>query len=377
MKIIVAPDKFKGSLTSQQASECMASGILQTDSKALVWKFPMADGGDGFAEVLKYYLSTETVSCNTFDPLLRPMTSVYQWDQETKTAIIELASASGLLLLSEDERNPLKTTTFGTGILILHAIKNGAEKILLGLGGSATNDAGIGILAALGFQILDKNERQLLPIGGNLQQLHNIIPPSTTTKISFEIACDVQNTLFGSKGAAYVYAGQKGATSDDLKYLDESLQHFADLLQRKTGKDVANFWGTGAAGGVAAGLSAYLDVIITEGADLIIKKSKIEHQLQGTDLIITGEGKLDKQSSSGKVIAHISALGKKHKIPVIAICGMVDIGLEKLKEMGLNAAIEISKGVPEHQAIVHAGELLTKASATALADYIRSSRSKI
>ena len=280
MKILIAADKFKGSLTSKVACNCIAAGIKEVDASADVMKFPMADGGDGFAAVLQYYLGTQTVTCQTFDPLMRPMDACYQWDGQSKTAIIELAAASGLLLSSEQERNPLQTSTFGTGALIKYAIEKGAKKIVLGLGGSATNDAGIGILAALGFKFTNKTANVLTPNGDSLQYIDAVISPTIVPKINFEIAADVQNVLTGENGAAFVYAIQKGATLNDILVLDKGLQNFVRIVQSQTGKDIGSFPGAGAAGGVAAGLMAYFDVRVSSGAQLLIEKSSIKMQLK-------------------------------------------------------------------------------------------------
>ncbi len=313
MKIIIAPDKFKGSLTSLQVCECIRRGVLQNSINADVYIFPMADGGDGFGPVMKYYLHTETITCKTVDPLMRSISAAYEWDIKNKTAIIELASAGGLVLLKEGEQNPLHTSTYGTGLLIQHAIDKGANKIILGLGGSATNDAGIGILSALGFVFKDEQGRELKPAGENLQYIQTMNIPSLLPSIKFTIATDVTNVLLGKEGAALIYAPQKGADENTVSILDEGLQHFAATIQLQTGKDIASFRGSGAAGGVAAGLSAFFDTEIISGASLITSISKIEDVLFDADIIITGEGKLDNQSSKGKVVHHIAAIGNSAK----------------------------------------------------------------
>ena len=197
MKIIVAPDKFKGSLTSFEACRSISRGIKKTNNKIVVSEFPMADGGDGFSSVLNHYLKTDTINCHSVDPLGRKISASYQWNEMEKTAVIELAVASGLVLLEEKERNPMYTSSLGTGLLIKHAIDKGAKKIVLGLGGSATNDGGTGILSALGFQFADEKGDYLQASGENLLRIKKIIPPSFVPTVKFEIACDVQNVLFG------------------------------------------------------------------------------------------------------------------------------------------------------------------------------------
>ena len=375
MKILIAADKFKGSLSSEAACNCIAAGIRQVDASADVMEFPMADGGDGFATVLQYYLDTQTVTCQTFDPLMRPMDASYQWDTHSKTAIIELAASSGLLLLSKQERNPLLTSTFGTGLLIKHAIAKGAEKIVLGLGGSATNDAGIGILAALGFKLFDKAANVLTPNGESLQYIYSVISPAIMPDINFEITVDVQNVLSSKNGAAFVYAAQKGATVKDIFVLDKGLQNFARIVQSQTRKDIDGFSGAGAAGGVAAGLMAYFDVRVSSGAQLLIERSSIKAQLKDCDLIITGEGKLDAQSLCGKVVAHIAKLANQYHIPVIALCGSVDINQQQINELGLLSAVGLADdSISEETATNNAASLLKDLAAKVFSAFIQSSK---
>jgi len=343
LKIVIAIDKFKGSLSSFEASDAIADGISRINKDAEVLKFPMADGGDGFAAVLKYYTDSKDIICDAVDPLNRSIHTKYQWEEKTKTAIIELAAASGLVLLDKQEQNPLHTSTYGTGLQIKHAIDKGAKKIILGLGGSATNDAGMGILAALGFQFFDRNDQLLLPGGKNLLWVERIAPPSFVPPIKFEIACDVQNKMHGPDGAAYIYASQKGANDDEIKQLDEGLKHFAGILKKQSGKDVSEIPGTGAAGSVAAGLMSSFDVSLKEGTTMIIKASGIEKELKNTDWLITGEGKLDKQSKEGKVVDAIAKLGARYQIPVIACCGITDLDKNEEKKMGLKAVLSLAE----------------------------------
>ncbi len=372
MKIIVAPDKFKDSLTSMQACKAIEKGIQKIIPDATVLLFPVADGGDGFDEVLKHYLQTKTVNCNTVDPLMRTIAASYQLNTFSKTAIIALSAASGLVLLQEKERNPLHTTTFGTGLLINHAIKHGAENIILGLGGSATNDAGMGILAALGFQLQDINGNSLSPVGENLQSINRITPPAVIPSINFQIACDVENVLFGKDGAAFVYASQKGASADDIIFLDRGLEHVAEIINNQTGKAIASIKGAGAAGGVAAGLMAYFNCNMIPGAKLVMDASQIEKEMSGADLVITGEGKLDYQSSKGKVVQHIINAGMDYGIPVIAVCGVLDMNDKELKEMGLLFAKSmVNDHTSPAEAMEHAAALLTGRTIAACIDFLK------
>ncbi|HVU58912.1 MAG TPA: glycerate kinase [Puia sp.] len=319
MKVLIAPDKFKGSLTSFEACNAIATGVRAIDPAAEIFEFPMADGGDGFAAVMKHYRHTKTITCPTEDPLGRPLATTFELKDDT--AIIEMASASGLVLLQEKQRDPLQTSTYGTGRMIRAAIDAGAKKIILGLGGSATNDAGIGILAALGFQFIDQADHPIQPIGGNLIQIHHIIPPATLPDIKFTIACDVQNVLYGEQGAAYIYAPQKGATPEAVIQLDKGLRHFAGLLK----KDVAGIPGAGAAGGIATGLMGFFDVRLAKGVELVIDSSDIKDKLSHADLVITGEGKIDRQTEYGKVVSEIAGMAAQHQIPAIAFCGVSEV----------------------------------------------------
>ena len=333
MKILVAPDKFKGSLTSFEACRAISDGIKKVSDIPEVVELPMADGGDGFASVLQHYLKTEKINCNSVDPLGRDIKASYQWDVNNSTAIVEMAVASGLVLLKELEKNPLKTSALGTGLIIKHAIGKGAKKIILGLGGSATNDGGAGILYALGFKLQDDRGATLQASGENLLHIRKIIPPSVIPTIIVEIACDVQNVMYGPQGAAYVYAPQKGANTDQVEILDMGLKNLAHVLKQQTGKNVSDIPGTGAAGGIAAGLLPFFDVRMKKGIEVITEASGIENEIPGADLVITGEGKIDDQSNEGKVVGYVAALAKKYSVPCIGMCGITELdemGIEKL-----------------------------------------------
>ena len=359
MRIIIAPDKFKGSLTSFEACKAISDGIKRANEKTEVIEFPMADGGDGFAAVLQHYLKTDKIICNTVDPLGRDITASYQWDGENKIAIIEMAVASGLTLLKEQERNPLLTSTFGTGLLIEYAIEKGAKQIILGLGGSATNDGGTGILAALGFELVNESGDFLEPSGENLLHIRRIIPPSFIPAVKFEIACDVQNVLYGLQGAAYVYAPQKGANKEQVEFLDKGLKNLADIIKVQTGKDISYEPGAGAAGGIAAGLLSFFDVNMKKGIELIMEAGEIEKEISGADLVITGEGKIDDQSSEGKVVGYIASLAKKYGIPCIGFCGITELNESGIKKLGLKKIIALQEGsVTSKEAMTNAAVLL-------------------
>jgi glycerate 2-kinase len=371
MKIIIAPDKFKGSLTSAGVCNAIEQGILLVNKKMEVHSFPMADGGDGFAAVMQHYTHTETVQCTTVDPLQRSINTSYQWNPVKKTAIIEMAAASGLVLLQQEERNPMKTSSYGTGLLIKDAIRKGAKKIILGIGGSATNDAGTGILSALGFIFTDINDKALPASGANLIRIQKIIPPAVLPAVQFEIACDVDNVLYGPQGAAFVYAPQKGATKEQSVLLDKGLQHFAAITALQTNINTADKKGMGAAGGIAAGLAPFVQAALKQGTQIIIEASNIKNVLQGADLIITGEGKIDSQSKEGKLISSITALAKKQHIPVIGLCGSLQLNDKEIHELGLDHAYAImNESYSLEYSIKNAADLLRKKTAEVVAAFL-------
>ena len=359
MKIIIAPDKFKGSLTSFEVCRAISNGIKKANKEIDVLVFPMADGGDGFAAVMKYYLHTETIGCKTIDALGREINASYEWDDKHNTAIIEMAMASGLALLKKEEQNPMLTSTLGTGILIKNAIEKGATRILLGLGGSATNDAGMGILTALGFQFADEKGNLLAASGKNLCTVKKIIQPGSMPIIQFQIAADVKNVLYGPQGAAYIFSPQKGADETDVKILDDGLRNFSSVVESETGREISTIAGSGAAGGIAAGLMAFFNVEIRSGIELIVNSSCLIAELENVDLVITGEGKIDAQTGEGKVIDYIASLAKEYNIPCKAVCGVLDLDRKELEKLGLLAVLAIRDDlISEEEAIKNAAELL-------------------
>ncbi len=335
MKIIIAVDKFKGSLTCFEAGEAIAEGIRRADNGAEIFSFPMADGGDGFAAVMQHYLHTTSVACETVDPLGKKIIAGYQWQETTATAIIETAAASGLVLLRKQDYDPLRASTYGTGLLLRDAARRGARKIVLGLGGSATNDAGTGILQALGFGFRDAEGKELPASGANLSRIRRIIAPPHPLQTEIAIACDVRNPLYGPNGAAYVYAPQKGADESAVKALDEGLKNFAEIVRLETGRNIDTVPGSGAAGGIAAGLLSFLNARICEGIDLIVNHSKITEQLNAADLLITGEGKIDDQSGEGKVVGRMARLAGQYGVPVIGLCGIAELDGKGAQSLGL------------------------------------------
>lgn len=359
MNILIACDKFKGSLTSKEVGEALRTGLLQVDGSHQITIYPMADGGDGFDEVVGYYYPLEKRRSEVVDALRRPVVAEWQWDPTRKTAYIAVASATALAQLKKEERNPEKTSSYGTGLLIKEAINAGAKTIVLGLGGSATHDAGTGILAALGFRFLDKNGEGLDPCGGILGIIDRIIPPVKIADVEFNIASDVDNPLIGEHGAAAVYAPQKGADAAMVKRLEEGTRHFATLLSEFCGKDISQVPGLGAAGGIAAGLVPFFRANIHSGIDLVVGASGILNDLPKADLLITGEGKLDNQSTRGKLVGRMAGLAKLHSVKCVAVCGISELNEAESRAAGLDRVLSIRDlAKSEEESISNAADLL-------------------
>ena len=317
MNILICPDKFKGSLSAQQVAEALATGILNKRKKSSIQCIPLADGGEGTLEVVQQMHGGEWISVQVNDPLFRTIEANYLWLADQKTAYIEMARASGLGLLLKKEQNPLKTSTFGTGELIRHAAKAGATTIVLTIGGSATNDAGIGMAAALGYSFLDAAGAVLEPIGENLSLISEIKGTKPYPTIQFIVLSDVANPLHGPDGAAHVYAKQKGANLKSIKQLDNGLINVAKWLP-------AAMPGAGAAGGLGAGAVHFLGARLEPGAEWLLNKIHIDRAIRKADFIITGEGKIDQQSWSGKLISNVIARTDKQLKQSILVCGVFE-----------------------------------------------------
>ncbi|MFP4020092.1 MAG: glycerate kinase [Halanaerobium sp.] len=344
MKILVAPDSFKGSLTALEAAESIKKGILRADPKVEVDLLPMADGGEGTVQSLVDAADGEIIEKTVTGPLAEPVEAFYGLLREQNTAVIEMAAASGLPLLEEDQRNPLKTTTYGTGELIASALEHSVEKIIIGIGGSATNDAGVGMAQALGAEILDKNGEQVEFGGANLDQIRKINLKKLDSRlkdVEILVACDVDNPLYGKNGAAYVYAPQKGADPEMVEKLDQNLRHFNQIVIKELGKNTNKIPGAGAAGGLGAGLVAFLDAELKAGVDIILDFINFEKRLKGVDLVITGEGMLDGQSIYGKTPIGVARTAARKEIPVIAAAGTLGKGVEKVLKYGVSAYFSI------------------------------------
>ena len=327
LNIIIACDKYKGSLSAVQVCETIKNSILEISDKINVTTCPMADGGEGTVDTLVKSLKGKYIELFVKNPLGKKIKSRFGIINDN-IAIIEMSSASGLTLLLAKERNPLKTTTYGTGEMIKKAIELGCKTIILGIGGSATNDAGMGISQALGVKFYDKKNNALGFGGGELIKIESIDLSKINhliKDINIIVACDVDNPLYGPKGAAYIFSPQKGANENMVKILDEGLKNFAKIVNNNLKKRIDNIKGAGAAGGAGAGLVAFFNAELKSGADIIIDLIKLEERIKDADLVITGEGSMDNQTFYGKSSFAVAKLAKKYKIPVISINGSVNI----------------------------------------------------
>ncbi|ADL43118.1 glycerate kinase [Caldicellulosiruptor obsidiansis OB47] len=342
MKYLVAPDKYKGSFDALVASEIIKEAIVEVDKGAEVFQLPLADGGEGTLTALSKIFGAKIEELEVNDPLFRKNKSRIGFFEGK--AIIEMAECSGLLLLKEEERNPLYTTTYGVGELIKYAISKGVKEIIIGIGGSATNDAGTGMLSALGMKFLDENGNELKPIGENLMKIKKINDSeflNDVRKVKFTVLCDVTNPLYGENGAAYVFAPQKGADENAVKLLDMGLRNFANVAQEYLGKDLSLSSGAGAAGGLGFALLAFLNAQYVSGIDYILSASRAEEHVKWADIIITGEGRFDRQSLSGKSTIGIARLGAKFGKMVIVVSGSIDCPFEEYTKEGITSIFSI------------------------------------
>lgn len=343
MRVVTAIDSFKGSLTAMEAAGSIQRGIESVFSEAAVVNYPLADGGEGLVDAILAVCPGRRVEAAVCDPLGREITAFYGM-LEDGTAVIEMAAASGLPLLSEKERNPWQTTSCGTGQLISAALSAGCSSILLGLGGSATNDGGMGMARALGIRFLDKEGRELAGTGGDLPKVAEI---DTTGKdkrleqIAVKIACDVTNPLCGPEGASHIFAGQKGADAEMRIRLDEGMCQYAQAMQTAAGVDYGNMPGAGAAGGLGVPLMAFWGAEMSSGIELVLDTLQIDKELERADLVITGEGRLDGQTLYGKAPIGVARRAKRFGKPVIALTGSIGEGYKEVYQGGIDAVFSI------------------------------------
>lgn len=336
-KIVVASDSFKGSLSSLEVADAAAKAINECIPGCCVEKVEVADGGEGTMEALHRTLGGVKVAVEVCDPLGRAITASYVKLADGVTAVLEMAVASGLPLLAPQERNPMKTSTYGTGQLIADALRKGCRKFLIGIGGSATNDAGMGMLEALGVRFLDAEGNLLHGSGESLEKVEDIDLSGVCAGLAeseFIIACDVDAPLYGPEGAACVFAPQKGADAEMVAMLNDGLEHFSSVVKRVTGKDVSDIPGAGAAGGLGGGFVAFLPARLERGIEMVLDAISFDERIRGASLIITGEGRVDFQTLTGKTPYGILKRARRQGIPVVAIGGSVVLGEKETSEAG-------------------------------------------
>jgi glycerate 2-kinase len=362
MRVLVAPDKFKGTLTAVEASEAIARGWRRSMPSALLEVVPMADGGEGTLDALAAALGGERYRAHVVGPLGDPVDAEYAQalQQDGPLAIVEMARASGLALISERRRDPKRTTTRGTGELILDACRRGARRVLVCVGGSATNDGGAGMAQALGVRLLDGRGRDLPPGGAALRALTRIdmrgLDPAVAAA-TFVVATDVDNPLVGPNGASAVYGPQKGASDEDVALLDEALRHFAAVVYRDLGVDVRDLPGGGAAGGLGAGLISFLGARVRPGVDVVMEAVRLPERMEGADLAVTGEGRFDEQSLHGKVPAGVLRVAREGRVPAVVLCGEQTADVDDVR------VISLAERFGPGDALERAGPLLEELAA--------------
>jgi len=347
MKIVIAPDSFKDSLSAEGVAAAIAAGIAEVLPQARLLCCPMADGGEGTMEAIVAACQGEQRECQVRGPLGREVLARWGWLAESRTAIIEMAQASGLQLLELSERDACRTSTYGTGQLIGAALDAGAERIILAIGGSATNDAGSGMLRALGLRTLDAQGAALEEGGlalGRVSQLDASGLDPRLAGVRLEVAADVDNPLCGANGASAIFGPQKGASPEQVEQLDQALGHFADHCAQLLGRDVRDFPGCGAAGGMGFAAKAFLDAQFRPGIEVVAELAGLDAAVQGADLVITGEGRFDAQTLRGKTPFGVARIARQHGVPVVVLAGTLGEGYQALYDHGIDAAFAIAGG---------------------------------
>ncbi len=368
MKVIAAPDSFKGSITAALAASAIARGVRRAVPSATVDEAALSDGGEGLVDALVAASGGQFVEASVEDPLGRPVSARYGILGDSETAAIEMAAASGLPLLAAAERDPMKTTTFGTGELILDALEHGARKVIIGIGGSATVDGGTGMARALGVRFLDDAGRELAGRGEDLERIARIDLSGRTPLldgVEVTVACDVTNPLTGPLGAAAVYGPQKGATPEMVRALDAGLANLAARAREQLGVEVETVPGAGAAGGLGAGLIAFAGGRLERGIEIVLETVAFRDRVRGADLVITGEGRVDAQSASGKVVSGVAAAASREDVPVLVLAGSVGPGAEALYAGGVSAILSIARGPSSEAEMMQQAEALLEEAAEA------------
>lgn len=359
MKIVLAPDSFKESMTAKEACEAIEKGLRKVIDNLECVHVPMADGGEGTTQSLVDATGGKFYTVEVTGPLGERKEAIFGILGDEKTAILEMAEASGLEIVSRDKRDATITTTYGTGELIKAALDKGVETILIGIGGSATNDGGAGMVQALGGKLLDRVGNEIGFGGGELAKLEKIDIANLDKRlkdVKIIVACDVQNPLTGPTGASHVFGRQKGANEEQREQLDKNLKHYAEIIRRDLGKDVETIPGAGAAGGLGAGLMAFLSAELRKGIDIVIEYSKLEDKIQGADYVITGEGSIDGQTRFGKTPYGVAKVAKKYDIPVIALAGNVGKDIDILYDYGFTAIFSILPRVETLEKAINNGK---------------------
>ena len=366
MRILVAPNAFKNSLAAADVAEAIKAGLRDSKLRCTVDCFPVGDGGDGTAELILKHHNGSIVSATVHDPLMRKVSSSFGLMEEGKTAVIEMANASGLRLLQSNELDPLHTSSFGTGELIMEALSRGVNKIIICIGGSATVDGAVGLLQALGFRFLDKNGNELINTPVTLVDLEEIEFSGADERVKqckTVVLCDVENVLLGNHGAAAVFGPQKGASPGDVEKLEASLAKLSNIIFRQTGKNIATIKSGGAAGGMAAGLAAFLNADLVSGIDYFLSLTKFDKALEGADLVITGEGSIDIQTLHGKGPFGVAKRAREKGIPVIGLAGKIPIGPVAPLERYFDVLLSINKEETElSYALTQTRQNLTRTS---------------
>ncbi|BAB04274.1 glycerate kinase [Halalkalibacterium halodurans] len=368
--IVIAPDSFKESMTALQAARAIEKGFRRVIPNANYRLIPMADGGEGTVQSIVDALQGERKVVKVEGPLGDTVEAEYGLSGDRKIAVIEMAQASGLHLVPKEKRNPLWTSTYGTGQLLIDALDEGVEQIILGIGGSATNDGGAGMAQAVGVRLLKENGEPIGKGGGKLKELARIDMSKVDPRIQqvkLQVACDVDNPLVGEKGAAVVYGPQKGATRATIRELDEQLLHFANIIEEELGKEVASIPGAGAAGGLGAGLIAFLDAKLIPGVELVLQATNFHELVKDADFVITGEGRIDQQTVYGKTPIGVAKAAKQYGVPVIAIAGSLGQGYEAVFEHGIDAAFSLVPRIMSLDEAMQQGDSLLEQAARNIA----------